>query len=916
MRRWKIQNQVLFLVAFLIAVMLGILVFNTLERAQALRIEQGSYMQSLANVTAARLDQVAIDSRDLLAVLSKLPLLQRIDEVSCETTANQIDFDANLYADALLFDPGGRLVCSAIDQNHRGLASVAGLEWFKAAVSKPGFQISEPFPDPATRKWIVMFSYPIHAMDGEFVGVLGLPMELEPLGLHLLPPTGPSGKVLKVFHDSGRVLIRVPDTDSWVGRDATGQALVSRKQLDEAGLIQEEGLDGVRRFYSRQTAPVPRWHVLVGVPVAHVYTPAKQLLLRGLWVVLAATILAVAFAIVATRRILRPLRRLVSGVGSDMGHHELLAAIAEGSPEVRRLGAELVAALEFRHAAQQRELVLAKVLESANEVIFMTDKDNRITAVNHAFETITGYAESEALGRDPSMLGSGRHDRNFFRSFWTELETTGTWQGEIWDRRKSGEVFPAIQAVSRVRNEAGEVCYVAVMLDISRQKAIEQELEHLAQHDPLTGLPNRSVFLARLEMAVARNRRMANRHVAILSLDIDGFKDINDTLGHPAGDELLVQTARRLELCFGRGETICRIGGGAFMVIIEGLASKDEIVPVIVRIQRAMESTFRIGERDVSATLSLGISLHPDHADNVTELVSFADAATHRGNRQGRGGYAFYSEDLTLEAERRLSLEHDLRHALAHPEEFFLVYQPQLSLRDDRISGCEALIRWNHPTRGLLQPMDFIPLAEESGLIEQLTQWVVVEVCHQIRRWRVRLDDVPIVAINLSGQHLGNGQFVDFLRDALERHGVAPDRIDVEITESSLIIDSNPARREIDKLRALGCRVSIDDFGTGYSSLSYLKQFDAQVVKIDRSFISQVDRDPSNQGIARAVIAVGHALRMEVLAEGVEQPAEKQWLQDAGCDLMQGYIFCRPLPADEFIVFVAARAFIGQPPVL
>lgn len=908
MRRWRIQNQVLLLVAFLIAVMLGLLVFHTIERVRTLRHEQRTYMQALADVTAARLDQLAIDSRDLLAVLSNLPLLRRIDGMACETTAGHIDFDANLYADVVVFDLRGQLVCSATGFSLQGSPDVAGQAWFQAALSRPGFQISEPFLDPASNTRVVMVSHPIRASGGEHIGVLGFPVELQQLGQQLVPAGWPDGRALKILNGSGRVIARVPQVQDRVVEDAIDEAFLSPDRPAEPDMLEERGLDGVRRFYSHQSAPAAGWHVVVGVPVDHIYTPARQLLLKSLWVILAATLVAVAFAIAATRRILGPLRRLVSGVGRDYGQEALLEAIAEGSPEIRRLGAELVDALEFRLAAQQRELVLAKVLESANEVIFMTDKDNRITAINHAFETITGYTEAEALGRDPGMLGSDRHDRDFFRAFWHELQTTGSWQGEIWNRRKSGEVFPAIQAVSRVRNEAGEVCHVAVMLDISRQKEAEHKLEHLARHDPLTGLPNRDVLLARLEMAVARNRRVKNQHLAVVSVDVDGFRHVNDTLGHSAGDELLVQVARRLELCFGAGATVCRIGGGAFMAIVECLPHKDAVVPIIVRIQRAMEPAFQIGERSISASLSVGISLHPDHADDAVELVSFADAATHHGKRHGRGRFAFYTEDLTLEAERRLGLEHDLRHALAHPDEFFLVFQPQVSLHDGRIVGCEALLRWNHPEQGLLLPDEFIPVAEDSGLIEPITQWVVEEACRRLRQWQERLGHVPMVAINLSGKHLGSGRFVDFLRDALHRHGVAPDRIDLEITESALILEAEAAQREISLLRELGCGVSIDDFGTGYSSLSYLKKFDAQIVKIDRSFISQVDRDASNQGIARAVIAVGHALRMKVLAEGVEKPAERQWLQEAGCDLMQGFIFCRPLPAGQYVEFVAARS--------
>ena len=906
MLRWKLQTQILFLVTFLIAVMLGILVYSTFERAKTARIDHAERTQALADVIAARLDQVAIDSRDLLTVLANLPVLQRVDQMSCDVIGDKLDFAANVYANAALFDRGGHLTCSTIQSAHRTQDSVADLEWFKAAVARPGFHISRPLLDPLSGNWVVMFSYPIDDAQGELVGVLGLPVNLRALGQNLVPPDGPSGQALTVLDATGRVVVRVPDPDRWLGKSAHDQALFSRQAPDDAGLIEDVGLDGVRRYYGREVVPVTGWSVHFGVPVAYVQGPVNQQLRRGLWVTLGATLLAVGFAIVVTRRILRPLRRLVSGIGTAASETQLRNAIGDGPPEIRRLAAELVSAIESRHAAQQRERVLAKVLESANEVIFMTDKDNKITAVNHAFETVTGYSEAEALGRDPGLLGSGRHDIDFHRALWADLEANGAWQGEIWNRRKSGEVFPAIQAISRVRDEAGEVCHVAVMLDISRQREIEQELEHLAQHDPLTGLPNRAAFVARLEVATERNRRTKHKHVAVLCLDVDAFKDVNDTLGHPAGDGLLVQVAQRLEACFDAGQTLCRSGGDEFLVILEGLADPDALVPVIVRIQQAMQPPFLLDDREVSITLSLGISLHPDHADKVTELVSFADAATHRAKRQGKGGYAFYTEDMTQEAERRLSLEHDLRRALIQREEFFLVYQPQLSLHDGSIVGCEALVRWDHPVRGVLSPLEFIPLAEQTGLIEQVTQWVVDEACRQVRQWQDRAVDPPRVGINLSGQHLGNGRFAEFLQQALTRHGVAPDRIDVEITESALIEDPDPARTEIAQLQALGCRVSIDDFGTGYSSLSYLKQFNANVLKIDRAFISRVDRDPSSQGIARAVIAVGHALNMEVLAEGVEQAAEQQWLHAAGCDLLQGYHFCRPVPAAEFIDFFDA----------
>lgn len=903
--RWKIQNQILLLVAILVVPMLGMLLLSAVERAQVNRIEQGERIQALTNLTAARLDQMAIDSRDLLGVLTQLPVLKRLDRLSCDGVVSTLDFDANVYANAVIFDHDGRLICSSAPPAETAPGSALGHDWFKAAISRPGFQISGPYVDRISRTWAVMFSSPIRDVDGEVSGILGLPVSLEELGLQMTSQPVPDGQVLTVLDADGRVIVRSPDAGPWLGKDVSRNPLFMRPGL-EGELIEKVGLDQVRRFYANQTASLPGWRVNVGIPVEYVHGPAEQQLAKGVWMLIIITLIAVALAIAMTRVILRPLRQLVADIDSQSSETELSSAIGQGSPEIRSIAVELISAIATRKVAEQRKLLLAKVLESSNEAIFMTDSDNRITAVNHAFETITGYPEAEVLGSNPSVLRSGRHDRDFFRSLWASLEATGAWQGEVWNRRKSGEVFPSIQAISRVFDDAGEVCYVALMLDISRQNEIELELEHLAQHDPLTGLSNRAVFLRSLELAVARNRRLKDQHVAILCLDVDAFKDVNDTLGHPAGDELLVQISHRLATCFDAGESIFRIGGDEFMVIVEGIAHQDALVPIIAMIQKTMEPAFVLGEQEVSITMSLGISLHPDHADKVTELVSFADAATYRAKREGRGGYAFYTEDMTRDAERRLSLEHALRRALIQQEQFFLVYQPQMSLRDGSIVGCEALIRWNHPVRGLLMPMEFIALAEQTGLIEKVTEWVVDEVCRQIRAWQDRLGDVPPVAVNLSGQHLGSGKFADYLQRTLTKHGVAPDRIDVEITESTLMADPGPARIEIDRLRALGCRVSIDDFGTGYSSLSYLKQFNADVLKIDRSFVSLVDQDASNQSIARAVIAVGHALNMQVLAEGVEQLAEQQWLQGAGCDLTQGYYFCKPVSAEEYLGFVEA----------
>ncbi len=550
-----------------------------------------------------------------------------------------------------------------------------------------------------------------------------------------------------------------------------------------------------------------------------------------------------------------------------------------------------------RILAEEKLRLSAKVLEHIADGVIVTDAAGIIVAINPAFSLITGYGDADALGKTPKILRSGREPPAFYAKLWADLAEHGFWAGEIWNRRKDGDFYLEWLTISAVRDTNGACThYVGVFRDITQAKESQKKLDHLAHHDSLTGLPNRALFNDRLAHAMQRSAR-EHQQLALLFIDLDRFKNVNDSLGHHIGDELLKQVSLALIDKVRDGDTLARLGGDEFILLLENVDGQYGSTIVAEKLMSVFEQPFIVVGHELFVTCSVGISLFPSDGVDLNMLIRNADVAMYQSKAHGRNAYRFYSAEMMGEGIERLRMESMLRRSI-EKNEIFLNYQPQIEIQSGRLVGVEALVRWQHPELGMVPPIKFIPLAEDTGFINQLGQWVLFESCRQMLRWQEAGLFVPKIAVNLSVKQFERGSIVSMVSDILAETGLEAHRLQLEVTES-LIMNTGDAFVFINDLHAIGVGLAIDDFGTGYSSLAYLKQLPVQTLKIDRSFIKDIDTDVNEEAIAIAIIQLGKSLNLSVVAEGVETQAQVDFLQRQGCNLAQGYFFGRPLLAQE-----------------
>lgn len=554
--------------------------------------------------------------------------------------------------------------------------------------------------------------------------------------------------------------------------------------------------------------------------------------------------------------------------------------------------AQLKEALRARDAALRTStdyLRLAqKVIDASLDGIMITDVNGVIESVNPSFTLLTGYSADEAVGRKPDLLSSGLHEPNFYKNLWETLLSQGQWQGEIWNKRKNGEVYPQWLSITAIRGEQGEIGqFAGIFSDISERKRQEKQIHQLAYIDELTGLANRRLFMDRLHLGIA-NAHRHHHNMAVLFLDLDLFKRINDTLGHQAGDQALKEVAHRLLSTVREGESVARIGGDEFTILIPEVDKATSLECLAQRLITQFDAPIRIKGQDFFLTASIGISMFPKDGQSSEQLIKHADLAMYQAKNAGRNQYCFYQASAGQQTADELRLEQGLRLALQQ-QSLKVLYQPKVDLRSGQLTGVEALVRWHDPTLGQVSPVDFIPLAEKLGLIGLLSEQVIYQVCEDIRT--ARLPNVP-VSINISVLHLITSDFCERLLSILQQAQISPEQIELELTESCLI----PAQADttlglLTKLRELGFRLSIDDFGTGYSSLSYLRRLPINVLKIDRSFIRELPDNNEDSQITLAIIAMAKALNLDVIAEGIESSAQRDFLLGSGCQVGQGYLY-------------------------
>ncbi len=565
-----------------------------------------------------------------------------------------------------------------------------------------------------------------------------------------------------------------------------------------------------------------------------------------------------------------------------------------------------------RRRYEEQLHLAASVFDNAIEGIMITDPAGVIQRVNPGFTAITGYSSDEAVGRTPRLIKSNRHGREFYKTMWRSLIVDGQWQGEIWNRRKSGEAYPEWLSVTAIRDHADTTThYVAVFRDISDEKRSEARLKHQAYHDPLTGLPNRQLFNDRLDQALARARRNKTP-VAVLFLDLDKFKTINDSLGHKVGDQLLQEVATRIKGCVRDEDTVARLGGDEFILILQNSRrGENDAEEVARRIIAALAEPVFLEGHEVFTSPSIGITSYPEDGRDVDTLVKNADMAMYRAKGQGRATYELYTRQMDQGMLAQITLESSLRRALDR-DQIRVHHQPKVDLATGRIIGTEALARWRRGDGDWVSPETFIPVAEDTRFILPLGEYILRTACRQSLEWRGS-DGIPLpVAVNLSGLQLQDARLFDRVRAALSETGLSPDRLTLEITENIVMTDVERAIERMGRLSDLGIRISMDDFGTGYSSLNYLKQFPLDELKIDKSFVQDIPHHADDMAIVRAILSMAESLGLRVVAEGVETEAQARFLLDHGCREAQGYRYGRAVPPDDLARQLAGESLRDQ----
>ncbi|MBK7003374.1 MAG: EAL domain-containing protein [Rhodoferax sp.] len=578
---------------------------------------------------------------------------------------------------------------------------------------------------------------------------------------------------------------------------------------------------------------------------------------------------------------------------------------------LNKANAVLQADIAKRMQTEAQLKLYASVFQHSGEAIVITDHNNCILAINAAFNRSTGYSLEDVRGKNPRILSAGQTSIEIYQDMWTELDTKGFWQGELWDKPKVGAIYPKWTSISVVRDPSGAITnYIGSFIDITERKAAQDRILRLAHHDHLTGLLNRLSLQERLAQALASAKR-ENRALAVLFIDMDHFKAINDSLGHAVGDELLMEVAQRLRAGVRESDIVSRLGGDEFVLVLTEVGTTTAVARLTEKLLQSLGEAYQVREHTLHSTPSIGVAIAPNDGSDGETLLKNADAAMYHAKAHGRNNVQFFTPAMNQEAMERLRIDHELRLALEQGQ-FELHYQPKLAgnalvgHQKRRVVGVEALVRWRHPEHGLVPPGKFIPVAEETGLILPLGEWVLNEACRQLRVWRDAGVQDLTMAVNLSAHQLRESSLLNMVSQTLARHGLVGADLELEITESVMMNDPQASIGTLSALRATGVKLSIDDFGTGYSSLSYLKLLPIHTLKLDQSFVRDIETDANDVAICTATIALAHSLHLKVVAEGVETRAHCDFLLGQNCDILQGYHFSKPLTAHDALAFIQA----------
>jgi diguanylate cyclase (GGDEF)-like protein/PAS domain S-box-containing protein len=633
----------------------------------------------------------------------------------------------------------------------------------------------------------------------------------------------------------------------------------------------------------------------------------------GIFIVAFLFVLSLSFTIV--KRIVQRIEAIADAMKQMQIDHKFnLPLTVDGIDEVAEMATAFNQMLAERKKSESELKISAAVFKYASEAIMITNEDNIIETVNPAFCIISGYKALEVIGKSPNVLSSGKHTANFYHSMYKELEKENSWQGEIWNKRKNGEIYPEFLAISVVRDTNNKpIQYISLFSDITKHKKYEEDIWLQANYDSLTGLPNRKMCLERLHFEVNDEKSHSNQ-LALMFIDLDRFKNVNDTWGHNSGDELLKLVALRLKNCTRESDTVARFGGDEFVVILAKTINRLDIERIAKNILNTLSAPFilssdnRSGTNEAVVSASIGITLSPTDGSNAEVLLKNADTAMYQAKESGRNGYKFFTSSMNEIVTARMKVEQALRRAVKK-QEFILHYQPVVSLSTGEFIGAEALIRWQHPEDGLVYPDSFIGIAEETGLIEPIGQWVIEQACQDLKHWHAIGLKIQ-VAVNVSSRQCKQTSEIPIthvIRKALDDNNISPSYLKIEITESLLMDNSQEMISSLQEIRDLGVGIHMDDFGTGYSSLSYLKHFPIDVLKIDRSFIEGAISDKTDASLVEAVVLIGHSLQLKLVGEGIETQQHFDYLASLGCDYGQGYFISKPIPVKDFINLCQAQ---------
>ncbi len=922
-RNFSLKTQVGWAIGVILSLMFLIQALMMFSAASdALKKSLSGQLEVLVNQVAAELDDKVLMRISVLeSMANKFPLAELKNDKEVERYFRDSPTLPALIDDLYLFSPEGVLLVDWPKVSGRRGLAMAERDYI-AGVRKTGkTTISKPILGRATMQPIIVIAVPILNGEGQLLGILGGVVNLqksrllEPLNTTRVGQTG-----YFFLASSDRIMIAHPDPSRVLQSSQTpGINRTFDRVMNEGfeGVVEGVNSKGDQALFCFKWLPKTGWLLAAELPSSEALAAVDQLRLRVSMLTTFFWALTLVVLLFMVRRFTRPLEILTDFLKSS----RTLApppAVAYGSLETARLTHAFTQYLDQQKIANEKLTQLALHAEAANtdlrvaaiafesqQGMFIADAQNVILRINQAFTDITGYTAQEALGQTPiNLLRSDHHDANFYAQMQQQIERQGIWKGEIWNRRKNGEIHPIWLTITAVTDEQGALShYVDTITDISQRKAAEDEIQRLAFYDPLTQLPNRRLLLDRLHHALASSAR-TDRMGALLFIDLDNFKVLNDTLGHDQGDLLLQQVAQRLLACVREGDSVARLGGDEFVVVLEDLSrvaqeAATQAERVGEKILTALNKAYDLTGRKHHNTPSIGITLFWGHLNSVDELMKYADLAMYEAKKAGRFTLRFFDPEMQATITARADLEKDLREGMSQ-DQLLLYYQPQVDAAG-RTTGAEALLRWQHPQRGLVLPNAFILLAEETGLILPMGQWILETACQQLVAWAPQPDTAALsIAVNVSAAQLREPTFVAHVLAALQSSGAEPSKLKLELTESLLFTNVEETIAKMQALQRVGVRFALDDFGTGYSSLSYLKRLPIDQLKIDQSFVHDLRADTDDGAIVHAIVALAKSLNLPVMAEGVETEAQRDRLAALGCDAYQGFLFGPPLPVADF----------------